>query len=211
MNPIDLAENLASIREGKKHCNFLLATIHTHEPGNWSQQPPDFLIDLAHQSIDAGADEFAGHGPHQLRGIEIYKGKPIFYSLGNFIFENETMQFQPAESFDSLNLPSDATAADYFDARSHNDTRGFPVEKAVWESVIAQVSFNADHSLGSITLIPISLGFQESRSERGRPRLAYGDQAKQLIDTVAKLSAPYGTNVVFSAGHGTVVADATQK
>ena len=41
--------------------------------------------------IDAGADVVVGHGPHVLRGIEIYKGKPIFYSLANFMFQNETL------------------------------------------------------------------------------------------------------------------------
>ncbi len=45
--------------------------------------------------IDAGADVFVGHGPHVLRGIEIYKGKPIFYSLSNFIFQNETVLRMP--------------------------------------------------------------------------------------------------------------------
>jgi hypothetical protein len=34
--------------------------------------------------IDAGADAVVGHGPHVLRGVEFYKGRPIFYSLGNF-------------------------------------------------------------------------------------------------------------------------------
>ena len=52
--------------------------------------PADFIPIFARAVIDAGADVFVGHGPHVLRGIEIYKGKPIFYSLSNFIFQNET-------------------------------------------------------------------------------------------------------------------------
>ena len=47
--------------------------------------------------VDAGADLFVGHGPHVLRGVEIYKGKPIFYSLGDFIFQNETLLRLPSE------------------------------------------------------------------------------------------------------------------
>ena len=66
----------------------------------------DFVVTAAHLAIDAGADIFVGHGPHILRGIEIYKGKPIFYSMANFAFENETMRFQPAESYAALGLPS---------------------------------------------------------------------------------------------------------
>ena len=51
--------------------------------------PPDFLVQFAHWSIDQGCDLTAGHGPHYVH--EIYKGRPIFYSLGNFIFQNETV------------------------------------------------------------------------------------------------------------------------
>jgi len=43
--------------------------------------------DLGHAIIDAGADIILGHHPHMLRAIEVYKGKAIFYSLGNFAFD----------------------------------------------------------------------------------------------------------------------------
>lgn len=42
--------------------------------------------------IDAGAGIVVGHGPHVLRGIEVYKGRPIFYSLANFIVENDLVE-----------------------------------------------------------------------------------------------------------------------
>ena len=71
----------------------MIATIHAHQGDSvlqsflFEDHPPDFLVELAHQSIDNGADAFVGHGPHILRGIEIYKGKPIFYDLGEFFRE----------------------------------------------------------------------------------------------------------------------------
>lgn len=43
--------------------------------------------ELAHKLIDDGADMILGHHPHQYQGIEVYKGKPIFYSMGNFLFD----------------------------------------------------------------------------------------------------------------------------
>jgi poly-gamma-glutamate capsule biosynthesis protein CapA/YwtB (metallophosphatase superfamily) len=211
-NKSDLDGLVASVRNAHRQAGWVIVSSHTHESGHGGQSiPPDFLVTAAHAAIDAGADVFVAHGPHILRGIEIYKGKPIFYSLGNFIFENETMLYQPAESYDSLGLPWDAAAADYFDARSKNDTRGFPAEKAVWESVVAEVSFNDDHTLKGISLTPISLGFQEPRSERGRPRLSSPDQGKSIIDNVAKISAPFRTTVTFNAGRGTVQAEAKQQ
>ncbi|MFH1564882.1 MAG: CapA family protein [bacterium] len=54
--------------------------------------------DLAHTLIDSGADIIIGHHPHVTQGIEIYKNKPIFYSLGNFIFD----QYFSKETQESL-------------------------------------------------------------------------------------------------------------
>ncbi|GIS80846.1 MAG: hypothetical protein CM1200mP14_24120 [Gammaproteobacteria bacterium] len=89
MNQYDLGEILYGIRAAKIDSDFVIATIHAHNPGNWSDEAPGFLEELARSAIDSGADQFVGHGPHQLRGIEIYQGKPIFYSLGNFFFQVE--------------------------------------------------------------------------------------------------------------------------
>ena len=55
----------------------------------------DFFTDFAHQAIDTGADVFVGHGSHFPMGVEIYQGKPIFYSVGIFVFQNETVGFFP--------------------------------------------------------------------------------------------------------------------
>jgi poly-gamma-glutamate synthesis protein (capsule biosynthesis protein) len=205
LNKSDLAGLQASVRDAHRQADWVIVSSHTHESGQGGQSiPPDFLIAAAHAAIDSGADIFVAHGPHILRGIEIYKGKPIFYSIGNFIFENETMLFQPAESYESSNLPPNATVADYFDNRSANDTRGFPVNKPVWESVVAQVSFHPNHTLNQITLVPISLGYMEPRSQRGRPRLSTPERAKLTIDEIAKLSTPYGTTVTYRDGRGVV-------
>ena len=205
LNKSDLAGLEASVRNAHRQAEWVIVSSHTHESGLGGRNtPPEFLIAAAHAAIDAGADVFVAHGPHVLRGIEIYKGKPIFYSIGNFIFENETMLFQPAESYESANLPAGATVADYFDNRSANDTRGFPVNKAVWESFVAQVSFHPDHSLDQITLVPISLGYMEPRSQRGRPRLASPERARATIDEITKLSGPFGTTVTYRDGRGIV-------
>jgi poly-gamma-glutamate capsule biosynthesis protein CapA/YwtB (metallophosphatase superfamily) len=139
-----------------------------------------------------------------LQGIEIYKGKPIFYSLANFIFENELVQFQPQENYDQLNLPLTATPADYYDARSAKDTRGFPADQKFWESVVAEVVFNKKRELTSIELQPIVLGFGNSRTHRGRPMPASGDAAAAILNRVAKLSSPFGTRVAVQDGKGVV-------
>ena len=70
--------------------DYVLISIHSHElSGNSKENPSDFLQEFAHKCIDSGADAIIGHGPHLLRPIEIYKNRPIFYSLGDFVIHNE--------------------------------------------------------------------------------------------------------------------------
>ena len=71
------------------------------------EKPQEYQWALAKRYIDAGADLVIGSHPHVLQGIEYYKGKPIFYSLGNFVFGSsipKTMLVQAEFSNDSLDL-----------------------------------------------------------------------------------------------------------
>jgi poly-gamma-glutamate synthesis protein (capsule biosynthesis protein) len=72
------------IPRAKKNSDFVVVSIH------WGQElretPKDYQVALAHKFIDLGADLVLGHHPHIVQGIEIYKGVPILYSLGNFTF-----------------------------------------------------------------------------------------------------------------------------
>lgn len=201
----DLNGIVASIRDARRQADWVIVSIHAHEgkPGN-REAPADFLVTFAHAAIDAGADVLVAHGPHVLRAIEIYKGKPIFYSLANFAFENETMQFQPAESYQELGLPASSTTADFYDARSKNDTVGFPVDPPIWNGVVAEISFHPDRTMKEIILHPISLGFGEPRSQRGRPRPAAAELSSEIIHRLANLSAPFGTKIEFADGRGVV-------
>jgi poly-gamma-glutamate capsule biosynthesis protein CapA/YwtB (metallophosphatase superfamily) len=201
----DVKEIAAEIREARRMADWVMVSIHAHEgaPGD-REAPAQFLVTFAHAAIDAGADLFVGHGPHVLRAIEIYKGKPIFYSVANFIFQNESLAFQPQESYDPYKLPLEATTADYFDARSANDTRSFPADQKVWESVVAEAVFNSKRELQDIQLYPITLGFRESRTKRGRPLPATGELAVSIIDRMSRLSKVMGTNVAFQDGKGVV-------
>jgi poly-gamma-glutamate synthesis protein (capsule biosynthesis protein) len=146
--------------------------------------------------VDAGADTYIIHGPHQLRGIEIYKGKPIFYSLGNFIFQNETNDNMPSDIYESFGLGNTAMAADLNDARFKGGTVGFPASAVWFESVVAVPIFRG-HRLVELKLYPIELGHGLPRSQRGTPRLANAELGKKIIERLTKLSAPFGTQIVF--------------
>lgn len=72
------------IREVKQSCDYLVLYVHWGIERN--TMPESYQWTQGHQYIDAGADLVVGSHPHVLQGIESYKGKPILYSLGNFIF-----------------------------------------------------------------------------------------------------------------------------
>ena len=90
----DAAEVLRSVRLGKQHSDFLIAALHSHEARDeqpWPAAPllpPECLRPLAHAAIDAGADAFVTAGTHNLGPIEVYRGKPVFYGLGNFFWSD---------------------------------------------------------------------------------------------------------------------------
>lgn len=193
-----------SIREAVRQADVVLVSHHAHEmKGISKDQPAEFLQEFAHYCIDQGAHAFLGHGPHILRGLEIYKGRPIFYSLGNFIFHNDNVEKQPTEFYDIYGFGPKNTPSDGFDARCNNGTTGLPADSRVFESVIADLVYE-DCEIKQILLHPISLGFGLPRSRRGRPYLAMHEDAKRIIEEFNLLSRPYGTNMVFKNGVGVV-------
>ena len=100
-HPADLKRITASIQEAKSQADCVMVSIHSHELGGLRKDvPAEFLVTFARACIDAGANVVLGHGPHVLRGIERYHGGAIFYSLGNFLFENDTTTHQPADFYE---------------------------------------------------------------------------------------------------------------
>lgn len=83
----DSAELCEAIRKTKESCDYVVVYVH------WGIErentPQDYQRQLGKAYIDAGADLVIGAHPHVLQGIEYYNGKPIVYSLGNYIFNQE--------------------------------------------------------------------------------------------------------------------------
>ncbi|MFT4047363.1 MAG: CapA family protein [Solimonas sp.] len=200
----DMEELAASVRDARQQADWVMVSVHSHESkvAGDPSKPADFLVEFAHAMIDAGADVVVGHGPHVLRGIEIYKGKPIFYSMGNFIFENDLVAFQPADNYEKTDLAESALPGDYYSKRSKNDTVGFPAGRKFWQTVIAELVFKDDRTLETVKLRPVALGFGRPRPRRGQPYPATGDEAKQILDDITELSAPYGTKITVRDGVG---------
>jgi poly-gamma-glutamate capsule biosynthesis protein CapA/YwtB (metallophosphatase superfamily) len=201
----DVDEIAAVVRNASRLADKVLVTIHAHEgmPGNRSA-PAEFLVSFAHAMIDAGADVFAGHGPHVVRGIEIYKGKPIIYSLGDFVFENDLVSRLPADAFDQFNLGPLAGIADFDDARSDHDRRSYPADREMWEAFVATLRWRGK-ALEDIRLLPITLGFGRPRVERGRPQVADPELAAKILRDVSERSKPFGTQIAVDQNGGRIV------
>jgi poly-gamma-glutamate synthesis protein (capsule biosynthesis protein) len=181
----------------------VIVTIHAHESGTSRAEPAEFLVTFAHAMIDAGATMFVGHGPHVLRGIEIYEGKPIFYSLGDFIFHNETLLRLPQDNYARYDLGADNHVADFNDARYEMDTTGFPATPEILEAVIAMPRFEGSR-LAELTLHTITLGFGKERWVRGRPLLADAELSERILRYLAERSTPFGTRIDIENGIGRV-------
>ena len=104
----------------------------------------------------------------------------------------------------SYDLGAGAQVSDFNDRRYSGDTRGFPADPPIWESVVAMPRFKGK-SLVDVVLHPISLGYGKPASQRGRPMLADATLGKKILDDLIKLSEPFGTKIENRNGVGYVV------
>lgn len=207
--PADEAAILQQIEEAARQADWVIASLHTHEGVDGTindSSVPGFLASFARSCIDAGADVFVGHGPHVLRGIEVYDGAPIAYSLGNFAFQLESIPRFPSEQYDDYELGPTAVPGDLYDARMYDDAGdpdGTLANDAYWETILPVVQWT-DGELDQVDLFPVDLGQAEPRPRRGRPVFANGQRAERIIERTATLSEPFGTTIVFEDGRGRV-------
>jgi poly-gamma-glutamate synthesis protein (capsule biosynthesis protein) len=206
MDPVDLAAIMKGIRQGRQNSDFLVATIHSHEAERSSaadsqtdmlDTPAHFLQDLAHSAIDTGADAFMTTGIHHLGPIEVYRGRPIFYGLGNF-FWGETDESLTSDVFQeyretnesAFRHPERATDTDV----SIQQTFPYFAGEIVYESIVAVAQFR-EGRLSELRLYPIDLGYGKPLTDSGTPRPASADKSRSILERLQKISRPYGTQI----------------
>jgi poly-gamma-glutamate capsule biosynthesis protein CapA/YwtB (metallophosphatase superfamily) len=193
-NPEDARRILDSIRTARQHADVVIVYQHNHVFANHAFStiftegmaerlvPNVWLKKWTHDEIDAGADIVVMHGAPLLHGIEIYRGRPIFYDLGNFIY----------------NVPPTLT---YIDE---------PMAwESVVASVQFERVNNQKPTLRSVSLRPVVLntlgeGQPDVHDEyasnqflhtRGLPSPAPGARARYILERVAEMSKLFGTTV----------------
>jgi poly-gamma-glutamate capsule biosynthesis protein CapA/YwtB (metallophosphatase superfamily) len=198
MNDTDRYEILRAIRGAKQVSDMVVFTIHAHENAGAGDDrvPADFQQVLYHNAIDAGADIVAVHGPHLLRGIEIYKGRPIFYGLGTFTFQ---MSLSPngREAFEEAGV--DPRKVTYYE---FSQQRG-DLPRAWFDSMIAVSEFRGGQ-VKAVRLYPLDLSYDMPRKHRGYPQRAAPEKSRAILEQLRKDSAPYGTHIRIENGVGVI-------
>lgn len=160
------------IKDAAFQADIVIISIHTHiMQGDNMENIPSFLKEFAHRCIDLGAHAVIGHGPHLLRPFEIYKGLPIFYSLGDFILHLENCRMLPYEYYEKYGLTPEAGIYELFKTRTRNFTVGLQRQQEMTEAVIPYFEIEKG-VLKSLEFMPVELGFGKPHPSFGWPREA---------------------------------------
>lgn len=140
-------------------------------------RPANFLVDLFHAAVDRGADVVIRHGPHVISGIEIYKGKPIFYGLGSLFLDFGGRRVLHTPAGEELIVPDS------------------------WHESFVPVCVFRDQRLQTIKLYPIEID-PDAGDRSGMPSIAANERGRAILERLKVLSAAYGTKVEISEGVG---------
>jgi len=187
-NEEDAKRVLQSIRDARKQADLVIVYEHNHvfdkpfrtimlEELPERLAPPEWLKKWTHAEVDAGADIIVMHGAPLLHGVEIYRGRPIFFDLGNFIF-----QAPPADILldEPINWESVVAYVD-FQGKNLQSVRFKPIA----QNKIGQGQADTqDEHTNNLFL-----------QTRGLPSPATGEQAHYILERLADLSRPFGTTI----------------
>ena len=188
-NEEDSQRILQSIRDASKKADLVIVYQHNHvfdkpfrtimlEELPERLAPPDWLKKWTHAEIDAGADIIVMHGAPMLHGVEIYRGRPIFFDLGNFIFQAPPTEIQLDEP---INWESVVAYVD-FQGKNLQSIKFLPIA----QNKIGQGQPDTQDAHANNLFL----------QTRGLPAPVKGEQARYILDRLADLSRPFGTTVV---------------
>ena len=216
-DPRDLARNLRSIEEARCMSDLVIVAHHfSVSDGPRGDTPPRFVEEFARAAIDGGADIYVGHGWHRTLGIEIYKGKPIIYGIGNFWANSEFLQRVPYDSYDAWGHDMDRLHT--LHPALHPLHPGLDHSNETWwGSCVLQAEMKAG-KLAKLLLHPVEMGRESTREAKlhrrtgkgehplteGRPMLARGEDAERILTRYQELSAGYGTRIDIRDGIGII-------
>lgn len=201
-NEKDLKRITDDIKIAKEKNDYVFILVHCHDDDNVAHfNPPEYLKEFCRAAIDAGVDTVFGGGCHELRGMEMYKNKPIFYSLGDFIYQGMRVEFLPPDFMEMYGVDINATAREGLAARSRGGKIGLQTDEKNFLTVLPKITFDGD-AVCDVTILPVKLGFKTgSETLDGLPYVAEGKDGKKTFEKFVKLSAAFGTELVYENGY----------
>ena len=191
----DLKRLADAIADAKRQADLVVVLPHSHTMRFKNvEEPAPYFMEFCRAAIDAGADAVFGGGTHQLKGIELRNGRPIFYSLGDFVFQNNVVPLVPPDFCEQYKVPLDADAKTAFNARSKGGKVGLHAFRENFLSVVPRLSFE-DGNLKKIELMPIELHWKQDWSVNGLPRPADAESTGVIVAALKRTSAEFGTAI----------------
>lgn len=178
LNADDRAAALAGVREARGKADMVVFSIHAHETASSDPEdirPADYMTPLFHELIDAGADAVVRHGPHALLGVEIYKGRPIFYGMGSLMFQV---------------------------GDKHRQFRGFTLPEAWYDGAVAVSEYKAGR-VAVIRIHPFVQNLEDDRL-LGTPKSPSHEDAQRILKRIQAASVQFGTKIDIEGDVGVI-------
>lgn len=189
-DPGDLARITQAVTQAARRADAVVVYLHTQEHEAGVEEPAGFVGAFARACIDAGADVVTASGPHVMRGIEMYQGRPVLHGLGNLWFQYDQLDRLPPDSLTAYGLPPTGLVSEFADTAM----LGFRRDPRYWRSAVARLTLRDSH-LDELTLHAISSGFDRNPDQRGAPEIASTEEAELILSDVKQLSAKFGTTL----------------
>lgn len=194
-NPYDMERLEKAVRAAAADADHAVVYVHSHETkGDSDFEPDGFVETFSRACIDWGAEAVVCSGTHQIKGVEIYKGKPIYYSIANFFFRAYDMDEYPNEWYEFYNIDKRLTVREGENLRTKNGTIGLTTQRYAFRSISPMIEWDDAGTITRIAAQPISLGFHDKES-RGFPRPADQEDSDALLEQLRVTCKPYGTAV----------------
>lgn len=191
---------LDAVKKAKEECEYVFMLVHCHDDDYIREEnPAEYLKEFARSCIDAGVSAVFGGGCHRLRPMEIYKNAPIFYSLGDFIYQGLKVEFLPADFMEKFGVDINSTAQEGLLARSRGNKVGLHCNKKNYQTILPKLYFE-DGKLVKWELMPVYLNFDRKDDMNGLPEQATGKEAEEIFTLLQDLSAPYGVKLKMENG-----------
>ncbi len=190
----ELSENhYKALLEVSSQSDIVILSVHSHQFADGSKKnPPEFIKIFVRKCIDAGATIVVCHGPHVVRGIEVYNSGVIFYGLGNFIFQHEDVDYLPEEFYWKYGKTREQVTgvSEIMNNRSKNNTIGLCTQPDAWRSVMVSISCDLEYL--EVRLFPIKIILEGRKGLKGLPVLT---SDLSIIQEIKNLSIEFGTNI----------------